>query len=311
MDQGFADLRANQGSGNISDTFWPSFTDIMTVVVMIFMIVSTVLILRHWELVAELRATIEAEHKASEMARSATETSETLEEQLAQAQYTISELRMQLMRSREANQLQMQMLGERDRRITGLQQQTTGLEERLEQAQGQSEELRLALETKNQEVLALTRIREKQEKTLKSQRNELASLRTDSIRQKDELNELRSRHAAGARQLAVLQGEFDTLKREYDKLVRPARSAKGKQVVEVRYEKLDGHNAVRLKEPGSALFETIGKRELHSRLSVLKRSFPRQLYVKIIIPEQSGLSYNEAWSFTRELLDKYDYYYQE
>jgi hypothetical protein len=33
--------------------------------------------------------------------------------------------------------------------------------------------------------------------------------------------------------------------------------------------------------------------------------------VKIIIPEDSGLSYNQAWVFTRDMLNKYDYYYQE
>jgi hypothetical protein len=33
--------------------------------------------------------------------------------------------------------------------------------------------------------------------------------------------------------------------------------------------------------------------------------------VKVIIPGDSGLSYNEAWNFTRDILSKYDYYYQE
>ena len=51
-------------AGMGSDSFWPSFTDIMMVVVMIFMIASTVLMLRNWELVQKLRATIEAEHAA-------------------------------------------------------------------------------------------------------------------------------------------------------------------------------------------------------------------------------------------------------
>ena len=50
------------------------------------------------------------------------------------------------------------------------------------------------------------------------------------------------------------------------------------------------------------------------RLSIVsppKREHGKNLYVKIIIPEDSGLTYNEAWEFMRSLLVKYDYYYQE
>ena len=35
------------------------------------------------------------------------------------------------------------------------------------------------------------------------------------------------------------------------------------------------------------------------------------LYVKIIIPEDSGLSYNEAWEFTSHLHGNYDYYFKD
>jgi hypothetical protein len=47
------------------------------------------------------------------------------------------------------------------------------------------------------------------------------------------------------------------------------------------------------------------------RLGKLKNKLKDKLYVKIIIPEESGLSYNEAWSFTKDILSRYDYYYQE
>ena len=72
MDDAFIDLRRNAGMETGGDTFWPSFTDIMMVIVMIFMIASTVLVLRNWDLVQELRATIAAEHQAEELARSMT-----------------------------------------------------------------------------------------------------------------------------------------------------------------------------------------------------------------------------------------------
>ena len=53
------------------------------------------------------------------------------------------------------------------------------------------------------------------------------------------------------------------------------------------------------------------RRQLDERLTRLKDKYPRLLYVKVIIPENSGLSYNEAWTFTQDILNAYDYYYQD
>ncbi len=45
-DEGFVDLRLNRQEGQNQDSFWPSFTDIMTVIVMIFLIAMVILLLR-------------------------------------------------------------------------------------------------------------------------------------------------------------------------------------------------------------------------------------------------------------------------
>ena len=57
-------------------------------------------------------------------------------------------------------------------------------------------------------------------------------------------------------------------------------------------------------------FTTVTRKELHERLSELKDLYGGALYVKVIIPDDSGLSYNEAWSFTYNTLKQYDYYHQ-
>jgi hypothetical protein len=49
---------------------------------------------------------------------------------------------------------------------------------------------------------------------------------------------------------------------------------------------------------------------LNKRLAKLKDTYAGNLYVKVIIPEDSGLSYSEAWNFTYDLLRNYDYYHQ-
>ncbi|MCW8888803.1 MAG: hypothetical protein OQK25_07040, partial [Gammaproteobacteria bacterium] len=122
MSSAFIDLRQNALSENSGASFWPSFTDIMMVIVMIFMLASTVLMLRNYELVEELRSTMAAEQLAAEEARMATQTNATLEEQIDQAQHYISELRMQIMQQTEANKLQAQMLEERNARLDALTQ---------------------------------------------------------------------------------------------------------------------------------------------------------------------------------------------
>ena len=65
------------------------------------------------------------------------------------------------------------------------------------------------------------------------------------------------------------------------------------------------------RQPGDREFSQLSLAQVESRLEQLKQTQGKDLYVKIIIPEDSGLTYNEAWNFMRGLLVKYDYYYQE
>jgi chromosome segregation ATPase len=85
----------NEGS------FWPSFTDIMMVVVMIFLMATSLLIVRNWQLVAELQQSIEAEKVASEMMESTSQENATLEERLINAEQLNSILRLRIMEKDE------------------------------------------------------------------------------------------------------------------------------------------------------------------------------------------------------------------
>ena len=304
MDEGFIDLRQNHDAGIGSDSFWPSFTDIMMVVVMIFMIASTVLMLRNWELVEKLRATIEAEYAAMALARSASETSATLEEQLAQAQHANTEMRMQLMRVTERNDT--------------LSEQLSGQEQQL-----------LVLETDNQKLAAsLQKYRFDallNDDQLKQARDEVNTLQqrvqqvldeltgSEAAKQKQatELAALRLGNSLTEQQLLSIQNEYSELQIKYDKLFQPARSAQGKHVVTVRYWKEGKLYHLRIKDLDEEDYRVVSREELHRQLAVLKEKYKNQLYVKLIIPDDSGLSYNEAWSFTVEMLDKYDYYHQK
>ena len=304
MDEGFVDLRYQGDAGNGNDSFWPSFTDIMMVVVMIFMLASTLLMVRNWDLVRELRATIEAEREAEALARSMTETSATLEERLAQAQHDISELRMQLMRASEMNQSTQQRLGETEQKLLATETERDRVATSLQQSQ---REVRLAEDRSRQLSDAQATLEQRLQETLA----EVQQLEQARDAQTEELAGLRQQYSISEQQFAMLQGDFDDLRVKYDKLIKPARSAQGKHVVSVRYWKEDKYYQIRIRDMDEESYQTVNRKQLHQQLSELKEKYAGKLYVKVIIPDDSGLSYNEAWGFTFDLLKKYDYYHQE
>jgi chromosome segregation ATPase len=293
MNDDFIDLR----SGNLSsESFWPSFTDIMTVVVMIFLITSVVLMVRNMELIDQLRTSLLAEQKASEMIRSTTEVNATLEEQLAQAQHELSVLRMQLMQSSEDNEMLNRVLSDKEQQIIVIMSNNQKLQGELSNAEQQLANLDSQLQ---QVIIDLDKLRSNYDE-------QSTQLKTAE----DQLIILSEEKEAQARQLASVETDYSKLKVKYDKLVKPERTAKGKYVVEVNYEKIKGKGRIRFKDAGDESYTTLNSKELHKKLAALKKEHPKQLYIKIIIPENSGLSYSEAWEFMKSILYKYDYYYQ-
>ncbi|MEZ5448145.1 MAG: hypothetical protein R3E89_03705 [Thiolinea sp.] len=121
------------------------------------------------------------------------------------------------------------------------------------------------------------------------------------------LAELRSQTEQDRERLASLEGDYAELDKKYQKLLKPTRSSKGKTVVDVMYQK----SGYRIRAPGEANYRSLGLAALNAELQGLKDRHGNDLYVKIIIPENSGLSYNQAWAFTRDTLDQFDYYYQD
>lgn len=306
----FVDLRSNTGADHSHGGFWPSFTDIMMVVVMIFMFASVVLILRNWELVQELRTTMEAERIAEEMARSASETNATLEEQLAQAHHQLSEMRMQNMQLSEENTQQRESLADKDQRLLQLDSQLRETEGALQRESRNRALLDEQLQKSQGDLALLNEQYAQQQQRLGSMTTQISELEESYRQQTEELNRIQQESTVQTQQLTSLQGEYDTLKVKYDKLVKPARTAKGKYVVEVRYEKRNDKEEIRFKDKGESSARVITSEVMHQRLAALKKANPGKLYIKIIIPSDSGLSYSEAWKFMKGLLEKYDYYYQ-
>lgn len=294
MNEEFVDLRRGHLS---SESFWPSFTDIMMVVVIIFLLTSMLLMVKNWELLDQLRNSMAAEEQAEKIIFDTSKENATLEEQLAQAQNEVSMLRMQLMQaSEQANLLNME-LEDKDNQVVIVLSENAQLKNTVTYNQDQIASLSAQM-TSMQENLSQLNIDVKQkQKKLEEERKKIIII----TQERD----------ASSRKLNSLEGDFGTLKVKYDKLIKPARTARGRYVVSVNYERIKNKERIRFKDSGEENYTIVSEKQLHSKLAALQKKHPKKLYIKIVIPKESGLTYSEAWTFMQSLLQKYDYYYQE
>lgn len=304
----------------------------MMVITMIFLMATSLLVVRNWQLVAELRESVAAEQLASQMIESTSLENSTLEERLANAEQSNSILRLRLLKKDEElqvsnNSLRQQKFyidaieadNERLKTSLGasltalalantqidtvktLQQtldiQVSTLQQQLSAAAAAQKELALQLATAQSEISELVESKQAQQQSIAdlTQQKQLLTREVDAYNQ----------------QLLSLKGDYETVKTKYEELIKPARSANGKYIAEVYYVRGTGGEIIRYKQPGDADFIDLSLAEVERRLDKLKQEKGDDLYVKIIIPTDSGLTYNEAWEFMRNLLAKYDYYYQE
>jgi len=283
VSQQFADLRLNTRNGSNEESFWPSFTDIMTVVVMIFLIAMLVLLINNMDLVQRLQTTLAAERAASQQVETTSSLNRDLQAQLQRSEAQIDMLRMQLMDTGE----------DRDRLAGLLTQSQAAL------LQTQSE---LAQERGNKDMLA----------TQLAEANQKLTQLGDSHRQQEKrIRLLEQEGLQSAQKLAAMQGDYSVLKEKYDKLIRPARTAKGKYVVSVRIMRQGDEIKRLIRTPEQKLFLAVDQAEMHRMLDKLHTEHADDMYVRIIFPDDSGLSYSEAWKMTESLLRKYDYYYRD
>ena len=395
-DNGFIDLRIGHGvSGIGDDSVWPSFTDIMMVIVMIFLMALVVMVVRNFELdrqlvtteisreagVAENRglldtiAVLETQMQGlrqsldlSQGERDALRTqlleelkriermvadNITLEEQLVTIiaqRNRLSEEKIQLAEQSEeritaltASEADLsRRMGALSTQFDDLKLRTTGeietlgsanltLTQQLDEVAAQLEQVKVLLQTEQQQRRDLGLQVEAQDRELSAKQELLTQLQslqeksteryTDARAKIDRLNESINRRQlensalqkladASGNRFRSLQEEYDSLDAKYRTLARPARSPAGKYVVDVWIMKSGDEYRFRLKEPAQTAPVDYTKDDLHQRLATLKTKQGRNLYTKIIIPQNSPLSHDEAWRFTQEILQGYDYYHQ-
>ena len=357
---GFIDLRLNRQEGQNQESFWPSFTDIMTVIVMIFMIAMVVLLLRNIELVNQLRATMEAERTAMELAKTTGEEKESLALKLISAENEISMLRIRMMRMDEQSQKQVSTIDSQSDRLAQLNAEKEELtlrrdqlisekyimEQRLKKAKSTISSQQQNIETLQQNIDSTEQELSNAQQQISTTQEQLANARQqftntqellasiqDDLSSLQEQNEVLSRQVTTlmerygeqsqrlqeaklaerttGRAFNTLRGEYDELLIQYERLVRPARSAEGRYLVEIRYAKVKGVIRIEYKSEEEPGYRKVTQTALEAHLDKLKASKTDGLYIKLIFPEDSGLTFNEAWGITSRLHSRYDYYFQE
>jgi len=114
--------------------------------------------------------------------------------------------------------------------------------------------------------------------------------------------------AAHKAELGIVRERCSDLESKYNRLVRPARSAVGRFVVEVRFWKEGDIRRYSLRPPAG--YETsVSESELYQQLTAMKARHEDKLYTKVM-PDDNSLTHGEAWRFVNKILNRYDYYYQ-
>jgi len=307
----FADLRLNTSAEHADEGFWPSFTDIMMVIVMIFMLASVIMLLRNMELVDQLRATMEAERQASRVAQATAEQKAQLAQRLSEAESDVERMRMELLLAREERAREARKRHDTETQLSQATERAKTLAEQLAKESDRASQLAQQADTAKQRLSALQSEHEALVSRFRESSQRVSQLEAEQSERQAAMAELRESAEASEHQLALTRDEFSRLKQKYDRLIRPARTTAGKHVVEVRYSKPGKDFQIEIRDTGQASFSKVSRADLESRLSKLKADNPGKLYVRVVFPEDSGLSYNEAWTFTNEILGRYDYYYQE
>ena len=331
MNNGFVQIGGGHTGIGGENSFWPSFTDIMMVITLIFLMATSILVVRNWQLVAELQESVASERMAAQLIESTSQENATLEERLANAEQSNSILRLRLMKKDEELADAQGRIREQDSNLAELQTQNRDLRSTLEQTRAeldvanleikattaQFNELARQIELLNRQLALQQQADEETRALLDSARSEIAELSATTSQQQQTISQLTEEKkllsqeiTAYNLQLLTLKGEYETVKSKYEELIKPARSAKGKHIAQVYYIKGESGDVFRYRQPGDSGFSRLSLAEVEQRLDKLKAKYGDDLYVKIIIPENSGLTYNEAWNFMRKLLVKYDYYYQ-
>jgi len=334
MDQSFPSLVDDEAL--TEDSFWPSFTDILTVIVMIFLMAMLVLLLRNMELIARLQETISQKEQVFRQSEQIKQQNMSLATQLQQAEDHLRGLRERqqqltarldlevaqqekLSAHNQTQQMQLQQLQQQNsQQASQLQMQSSTIAEQQavqQRLEGRYELNSQALVNATAKAAANQVMLERAMQHGQELEHNIAVLQAEQARQQalmtKELQKWRVQGEQNGRDLVQIQDEYSALNARYTRLLRPARSPRNKHIIEVLYDDRSGERVYGLRDSSRQPWREMALGKLEQNLAAMKEQYGEQLYVRIIIPDSSPISFNEAWDFTHRMLKRYDYYYQK
>lgn len=278
------------------ENFWPSFTDIMMVVVIVFLLSNTVVILHNWDLFRQIQETAALEQQARELA-------EDLNLRQMLLQFKLGKIQARMEKTHEALLAKGRQLEAREKDLAGARAMLG--EQQIQLMDLQEEQAQMQAEMRESQTVSAER-----EQELLEVQQRLVEMQKESVLREQMYVEVEEEQRQTREELELLQKEYEEMGEKYAALSKPARSPLGKVVVAVRYRKTEGQPSLMLKLPDAPKFESVRKKEMHQTLTQLKQEHEDKLFVRIVIPMDSNLTYQEGWEFSLDLLSRYDYYYQ-
>ena len=304
----FADLRLNRSNLAADTTLWPSFTDIMTVILMVFMLTMVVVIIKNADLIDQIRLSRQLQAESEQRLQDAQQVLADLRVEKTDLEEAIRSARMEIILLTDRMERLQDNLDVKAAAIARLGKENAELSENLRL-------IRLRLAEKEQELagaeVMIAGLRDEAEEANRELNRQIAELLAALEKNEATLLQLSDEKSDLEMALARQRQDFSSLEDKYLKLVRPARSAAGKQVVSVQFLRTGEALHYLLKDVGAVEWRETSRQELFTRLDELKARLGDELYVKVVIPDDSGLSYNEAWDFTKAVLSRFDYYYKD
>jgi len=306
--RGFNDLRVNKQNQSSDNTIWPSFTDIMTVILMVFMLTMVVVIIKNADLINQIRLSKTMQVESEIRLKNNVQVLADLRLRNTDLEEAIRSARMEIILLSDEMQRLDNNLEVKAAAIARLSGEKENLEENLRL-------IRMQMVEKDQELVdaqvMIGGIRDEAERVNRELSLQLAQLLSQLEENETTMLTLTEQQTDLELALARQRKDFSSLEDKYLKVVRPARSSLGKQVVGVQIMKDGQQYQYRFKDLGEIKWRVLSRAEMFTRLAQLKKELGVDLYLKVVIPDNSGLSYNEAWDFTKAVLSEFDYYYTD
>ncbi len=306
--RGFNDLRVNRQNQSSETSIWPSFTDIMTVILMVFMLTMVVVIIKNADLINQIRLSRSMQAESETALRNNVQVMADLRLRNTDLEEAVRSARMEIILLSDEMARLDDNLEIKAAAIARLAGEKEELEENLRL-------IKMQMIAKDQQLddaqAMIGGIRDEAERANRELSQQLAQLLSQLEANETTMLTLTDQKTDLELALARQRKDFSSLEDKYLKLVRPARSSQGKQVVSVQFLNIDGEPRYLLKDLEKTTWNPLPKEVLFARLKLLKDELGTDLYIKVVIPDDSGLSYNEAWDFTKTILSQFDYYYTD